>query len=168
MERVLVLGSGGSGKSTLSVALGARTGLPVVHLDTHYWNPGWTPTPDADWRQKVARLAAEPRWIMDGNFSGTFDARFPRADTVIFLDLPRALCLVRVLRRWVDHAGRTRPDLAPGCPESIDLAFMRWVWSFPERSRPRVMEELAAHQHRCRTVVLRAPVEVERFLGRLP
>lgn len=167
MDRILVLGSGGSGKSTLSRLMGDRLDLPVIHLDTHYWNAGWTPTPEPLWRDRVSALVAQPRWIMDGNFSGTFDLRFPRAQGVVFLDIPRILCLARVLRRWRQFAGRTRPDLPPHCPESLDFEFLQWVWAFPSRSRPAVLKAIEAHRAHGPAWVLRSPVEVERFVESL-
>jgi adenylate kinase family enzyme len=70
MRRVLVIGSGGAGKSTFSVALGKRLELPVIHLDAHFWRPGWVETPKPEWRERVAQLAARDAWVMDGNYGG--------------------------------------------------------------------------------------------------
>lgn len=71
MRRVLVIGCGGAGKSTLARQLGEATGLPVIHLDAHYWRPGWVETPKETWRAAVDELIAADAWIMDGNYSGT-------------------------------------------------------------------------------------------------
>ena len=114
-QRILVLGSGGSGKSTLARALGDRLGLPVVHLDLHFWNFGWKPTPDTEWQERVRRLVASDRWVMDGNFSGTLPLRVARSQAVVFLDLPRLVCVRSVLARWWRYRLRSRPDL-PTCP----------------------------------------------------
>ena len=81
MDRVAVVGPVGAGKSTFAAALGERTGLPVVHLDRHFWHPGWVETPRDEWRRRQAELFAGDRWIADGNYGRTFDERFSRADT---------------------------------------------------------------------------------------
>ncbi|MEM6646980.1 MAG: hypothetical protein AAF730_12090 [Bacteroidota bacterium] len=85
MRRVIIIGSGGSGKSTLAKRLGEQLSLPVIHLDAHYWNPGWVETPPDAWAAKVDTLIKGEAWVMDGNYGGTMDARIARADTVIFL-----------------------------------------------------------------------------------
>ena len=78
MQRIAVVGPGGAGKTTFARELGRRTGIPVVHLDRHYWRPGWTPTPADEWRAQQARLLAGERWIVDGNYGASFDVRFAR------------------------------------------------------------------------------------------
>jgi adenylate kinase family enzyme len=165
MRRVIVIGSGGAGKSTLAARLGRATGLPVLHLDAHYWRPGWVATPDAEWDAKVAELAAARAWIMDGNYGRTMDQRLATCDTVVFLDLPRTLCLARVLRRWLRYRGRTRPDMNSGCPEQITWEFVRWVWRYPLDQRPGVLRRLAALGPGKRVVHLRSRREAERFLA---
>jgi adenylate kinase family enzyme len=169
MQRVLVIGSGGAGKSTLAARLGERLGLPVVHLDALYWRAGWVATPDDEWARRVAALAAGDAWVMDGNYGGTLDARLAACDTVVFLDLPRRLCAWRVVRRAIRFYGRTRPDMAPDCPERFSLAFLRWVWDYPRSRRPGVLRKLAALDQGQRVVVLRSAAAVERFAaGRTP
>jgi adenylate kinase family enzyme len=141
-QRILVLGSGGSGKSTLARQLGDQLGLPVIHLDIHYWSYGWKPTPEAEWQGRVRQLAHGERWVMDGNFSGSLPIRIERCDAALFLDLSRWVCVRSVLSRWLRYRFGQRPDLPEGCPEKIDLEFLSWVWNFPERSRPKVLAEL--------------------------
>jgi adenylate kinase family enzyme len=141
-QRILVLGSGGSGKSTLARQLGDRLGLPVVHLDIHYWSYGWKPTPEGEWQQRVQQLAQGERWVMDGNFSGSLGIRLARCDAAVFLDVSRWVCVRSVLARWLRYRFAQRPDLPEGCPEKLDLDFLGWVWNFPERSRPKVLAEL--------------------------
>src|SRR5262245_11527403 len=106
MQRVLVIGSGGAGKSTFATRLGAATGLPVVHLDARYWRPGWVPTPKQEWTRAIDEISARDAWIMDGNYGGTLDRRLAACDTVLFLDLPRVVCLRRVLWRSLRYWGR--------------------------------------------------------------
>ncbi len=162
-----MIGSAGAGKTTFSRELGARTGLPVVHLDRLYWRPGWTPTPAAEWEPAVREVVARDRWVIDGNYGGTLALRLERADTAILLDVPRRTCLRRVLVRGVRGLGRTRPDVGPGCPERLvpDLEFLRWVWSYPRDVRPRMLARLAGFERAGgRVAVLRGPAEAQAFL----
>jgi adenylate kinase family enzyme len=142
MQRVLVIGISGAGKSTFTRKLAARTGLPVIHLDTEFWQPGWKITPREQWRPKVAKLVEREAWIMDGSFGASLDLRLPRADTVVWFDYPRHVCLRRAIWRVLTSYGRVRPDLAPECPEKFDLEFLRYIWGF-QRQEPAADREHA-------------------------
>lgn len=160
MQRILVIGSPGAGKSTLARRLSERLGLPLIHLDGEYFGPGWTIPPRPEWRERVQALAARPEWIMDGNYASTFDIRIPRATTVVWLDLPRWRCVLAVLWRVARNYGRTRPDLGIAGPERFDWSFMRWIWSYPEKMHPktaRMIERLRPDQQ---AFVLRAHSEI--------
>jgi len=167
MQRVAIVGCAGAGKTTLALALAQRTGLPVVHLDGEFWNAGWVPTPDADWAARVAALAARERWILDGDYGGTMEARLERADTIVFLDVPFWRCLWRVLARRVRHHGRVRPELPDGCRERLDAAFLAYVLTYDLRRRRRVLERIERVAHGRRVEVLRGPADVARFLETL-
>jgi adenylate kinase family enzyme len=166
VQRVAILGCGGSGKSTLARRLGARTGLPVVHLDRCFWKPGWVPTPDDEWRAVQVELVAPDRWIIDGNYSRTLDVRLARADTVIWLDVATWRALTRVLWRTVRDLGKETQ--ADGCPEKFEWEFLTWVATYRRRSRPRVVDAIAKGAGHADVHVLRRPREVDRFLGQLP
>ncbi len=168
MKRILVLGSGGAGKSTLAQALGAQLGLPVIHLDAHYWQADWGAPPSDAWEQTVRELVQRETWVMDGNFSGTLDLRLKAADAVIFLDLPRLLCLWRIARRFWRYRGQTRPDMASGCEEKMDWEFVKWVWDYPKRSRPIVLQALRRNAKKREIIHLHTASEVRRFLQSLP
>jgi adenylate kinase family enzyme len=139
MRRVMVIGCGGSGKSTFAARLAEGLHLPLIALDFHYWRAGWQQPPADEWRAQVAQLAAGDAWIMEGNYSGTFDLRMLRADTLIWLDYPTAVCMRRVLLRAVKGYARARPGLPQGCPERFDWAFLRHVWNFRQKHRPRIL-----------------------------
>ena len=166
-QRISIIGCSGSGKTTLAVSLGRVLGLPVVHLDRHFWLPGWKRPDDEQWRERVAMLIAEPRWIMDGNFSGTMATRIAASDAVIFMDLPRWVCLARILWRWLTNLGGTRPDMAPGCREQINIGFLAWVWSYNARRRPRVLQRLADAPPAVKVVTLRSPSDIRDLLARV-
>ena len=169
MQRILVIGSSGTGKSTLARQMGPKLGLPVIHLDQEYWQPGWVATEPAAWEARVAHLVAREAWVMDGNYSGTFAIRVPRSDAIVWLDLPRRIYFPRAVWRIVQSYGRVRPDLAPGCPEKVDLEFLfKWVWTYPTRSRPRTLSLIESLRGRIPVVVLRTPRQVRAFVEGLP
>jgi len=165
MERVLVLGAPGSGKSTLAAAIARQAGLPLVHLDQHYWRPGWVEPDPAEWLRQVEALAAGERWAMDGNYGGTLAPRLARADTIVWLDFPTWLCLARIAGRALRHHGRVRADMAQGCPERLEWEFFAYTATFRRRARRRIVEHLRDFPG---TIVrLRRPREVARFLAGL-
>ncbi|MEB6591889.1 MULTISPECIES: AAA family ATPase [Pseudomonas] len=140
MQRIVILGNAGSGKSTLARQIGARLRVPVVHLDTLFWEAGWV-EPDAEtFRSRVRDAVAGEAWVCEGNYSRrTFDLRLPRADLIIWLDTPRLTCLKRVILRSV--LNRPRPDLPAGCTERLDrafLTFLKFVWTFDRGYRPGI------------------------------
>jgi len=163
VERVLLIGCSGAGKSTLARALGVRTGLPVVHLDRHYWRPGWREPEKDVWRRQVDELIAQPRWVMDGNYGGTLDVRLPRADTVVMFDFPTWRCLVSALWRSAKGYGKTRADLAPECPEKFDWVFVKFIWRFQIDTMPRMYKKLEGYGGR--VIVVRSRADVAAFLG---
>ena len=138
MQRVLVVGSSGAGKSTFSRRLHELTGLELIHLDRHYHKPDWGQPTDEEWRSTVEKLISKDSWIMDGNFGGTMSLRMTRCDTVFWLDLPRTICMWRIFKRLVTYYHRTRPDMAEGCHERFDWEFTKFVWNFPNKTRPRI------------------------------
>jgi adenylate kinase family enzyme len=111
----------------------------------------------------VDGLVAEDAWVMDGNYGGTMERRIAAADTVIFLDRSRWLCLWRVGSRWLRHLGRTRPDMAPGCPERLELAFVHYILAYPRTRRPGVLARLEKAHH-ARVFRLRSGHDVQAFL----
>ena len=111
-HRVLVDGMMGSGKSTFARALAARTGLPVIHLDVHYWKPGWVRPSDDEWRERQRALLAGEAWIIDGNYNETLALRLERAETVIFLDTPWWLCASRAFVRGLRKPAARCPRVA--------------------------------------------------------
>ncbi|PYO91476.1 MAG: AAA family ATPase [Gemmatimonadetes bacterium] len=166
-KRILVIGSGGSGKTTFARRLAERTTLPLIHLDALYWRPGWDPTPADEWRARVEALANEPAWIMDGNYGGTLDIRLAASDTIVFLDVPRLVCLWRVVRRQLQHAGQNRAELPAGCPERLRWEFVKWIWTYPAVRRGSILRRLDDLKPHKRVYVLRSSREMNRFLDGL-
>ena len=111
-RRVLVTGITGAGKSTLSRSLAARTGLPVIHLDVHFWKPGWVAPSEDEWREQQRGLLAGDAWIADGNYPETLDLRLERADTVVVLETPWWVCAGRAFLRGLRQREGVMPE---GC-----------------------------------------------------
>ena len=166
MERVLIIGCGGAGKSTLARQLGEKTGLPVVHLDRLFWKPGWVETPKAEFDTILRQEMVKPRWIMDGNFHRTLSKRIQHCDTVIYLDFNRFTCLMGVIKRIITTYGRIRPDMGEGCPERIDWGFLKWAWNFNKRNRKHY--HLALRQaENAKVYILKNRKQVRMFLEQI-
>lgn len=168
MQRVMVIGISGAGKSTFSRALAERTGLPLVHLDREFWQPGWVISKRDVWWPKVTALAAQDAWVLDGNYGSSLHLRLPRADTVVWFDYPRLTCLWRAVRRSARSRGQVRADLAPGCPEKFDAEFWRYIWRFNAIERPSIALALREHAPHLTPVIIRRDSDAAAFLASLP
>ena len=165
MRKVLVIGPGGAGKSTFANQLGRLLEIEVLHLDKFYWQPGWIEPPKSEWRSTVEDLLRREAWIMDGNYSGTLNIRFPACDTVIFLDMARTLCIWRVLKRAMMYRKRSRPDMTEGCRERLRFKFILWIWNYPRRTRPKIVRMIESNPGEKQIVWLRSQSDVNRFLA---
>lgn len=165
MQKVLVLGCAGSGKSTFSKRLGVVTNLPVIHLDALYWKSGWVASAEEEWDRTIEELLRRDAFIMDGNFSRTLEQRLAGADTVFFFDLPRWLCIYRVIKRRVMYHGKTRADMAEGCKEKIDFKFLKWIWNFKKRSREKIVKTLEQAQSDKEIHIFKSTKEAEAFIA---
>ena len=164
MERVMIIGCGGAGKSTLARKLGEKTGLPVIHLDRIFWSPGnWRHLSREEFDIRLLRELEQDRWIMDGNYDRTLEPRLAKADTVIYLDFSRWLCLMGWIKRVVTNWGTARPDMAPGCEEWFDPEFVRWIWRYIRDNRGRNYALIAKYPN-VKPVILKNRRQARRFL----
>ncbi len=163
MKKILVIGSGGAGKSTFARRLSKILDLEVIHLDSLYWQAGWVEMPKPEWKQLVEELLTRNAWIMDGNYSGTLELRMQACDTIVFLDLAPRLCLWRIFKRLVQYRNQRRPDMAAGCPERFSFEFIAWVWNYRKRTRPKVIKLLQEHAADKKIFWLRSDTDVARF-----
>ncbi|HEX9955017.1 MAG TPA: zeta toxin family protein [Allosphingosinicella sp.] len=166
-NRIMIVGQPGSGKSRLARLLGERTGLPVVHVDRIHWQPGWVERPKEEKTRLCREVEQQSRWIFEGGHSATWGSRVARADMLIVLQRPLALRLWRVLRRTFADLGRTRPDMADGCPERLSSLpeFIGYIWSTRNSAREKMNRLAAAAPSGCKVVLLRSDREVDSFLA---
>ena len=151
MQRIMILGRGGAGKSVLAQRLSQTLDLPVIELDSLFWRPGPLPTPAAEWEQRQRALVGAKRWIIDGDlgrYDTGLDLRLRAADTVVVLDFALWRCVWQALRR-----SRETPE------------FWLWVYRYRRVSLPAVTAAIATHAGQATVHVLRNPRQVRRFLG---
>jgi adenylate kinase family enzyme len=129
VQRVSVVGNSGSGKSTLAGKLAAVLEVPHLELDSVYHQPGWEPLPSDEFQRAVADRVSGDGWVIDGNYSAVRPIIWARADTVVWLDLPRRTVMRQVTWRTVRRAV-TRQELWNGNREPL-VNFLSWV---PEES----------------------------------
>lgn len=141
-KRVLIIGNGGAGKSTLAVKISEKFKLPAVHLDRLWWLEGWRNRSEEQFDELLDKQLEKSEWVIDGNYRRTFSHRLEYADFCIFLDYPAKLCIESVYARAEHYRGRTRPDMADGCEERVDGEFECWVNEFGEKVRPIMLSEL--------------------------
>ncbi len=168
-RRVVVTGLAGSGKSTFSRSLAARTGVPLIHLDLHSWKPGWVAPTDGEWREKQRQVLAGNAWIADGNYHETLALRLALADTIVVLRTPWPVCAGRALRRGMRRSDGEMPD---GCADSA-WRRLRDEWSIAgrvwrkRRSEPAREHEIISQHGRHATLhVLRSKPEASDLLNR--
>lgn len=167
MERILIIGCGGAGKSTLARQLGEKLSLPVVHLDQIWWSPGsWQHIEREEFDRLVLAEMDKPQWIMDGNYNRTLPVRLQNCDTVIYLDFSRFACLRSWIGRIVKNWGKARPDMAEGCAEWFDPEMAKWIWNYNKNNRERNYQLLNEATH-AQTIVLKNRHMVRRFLQSL-
>lgn len=141
VKRILVIGSPGSGKSTLSRKISQKLGILCVHLDRIFWQPNWVQTPKEQFDLMLQQELEKESWIIDGNYKRTLQHRLQYADTVIWLDLPTLTCMLRVLCRH----GKKRPDMTEECVEKFDkdfVQFLGYIWNFKREQSVKMAQML--------------------------
>lgn len=162
MQKILVIGSPGSGKSTFSKILSEKLNIPLVHLDSLWWKEGWVENTREEFDALLLRELEKENWIIDGNFSRTLDMRLKYADTVIFFDYNRFLCLWRVLKRVVTNRGKVRADMPLGCPERFNWEFMKYVYEFNDKQRADIYKKLSTNPQ-VRVIIIKKRKDLREF-----
>ena len=160
-NRIIVLGSPGSGKSTLSVRLHARTNLPLVHLDNIWWRPDRTHITREEFDRRLAEIMRGERWILDGNYRRTYEMRLRNCDTVIFLDYDTEVCMHGINSR----IGKPRPDM-PWVETGLDPELAAFVQSYKLEERPLIISLLEKYASK-RRLVFRTREESDTWLSSL-
>ena len=163
MDRIAIVGCGGSGKSHLARELGQLLGITPVHLDGIYYDRDWQPLDQKHFAARQRELVTGPRWIIDGNYATTLPIRLGAADTVVFLDFPARTCLLGLAGRRLRH-GRGQHG-AIGVYDRITWGFVRYIIGYRRRMAPRVRELIAIHATHAEVVVLRSRRTVRRYLA---
>lgn len=163
MKKVIIIGCPGAGKSTLAIEMGKKTGLPVVHLDSLFWLPGWTQRPREEFDLLLQESLQKDAWIIDGNYGRTIPLRLAACDTVVYLDFPTIVCILGVIRRVITNYGKTRVDMGEDCPERFDWEFMKFVWNFNRRERKTLHKALNENPNK-EIIILRTRRQVRKFL----
>jgi adenylate kinase family enzyme len=165
MKRVVVVGSPGSGKSTFSKKLGNKTGLPIVHLDYYHLQSQYNYRVDIEsWNAKVVELIKPDRWIVDGNYGATFSERFKAADTIVFFDIPRWICLYRILKRYFYYQNRKRDEMPDDWAEKLDPEFLKYVWHFNKRSKPKILGQIKNNKNE-NVIIFKKSKKAEDYLS---
>ncbi|PVE56382.1 AAA family ATPase [Rhizobium rhizogenes] len=137
-SRVLVVGSSGGGKTTLSRQVAHHLQAEYFSIDRDVrWLPNWTQREQGEQHRIIRDIVVHDRWVLDGSNPSTFDIRLPRTDVVIWMRLSRLTCLAGIGRRVMRNYGRVRPDMADGCAEPLpNLEFLTYIWTFEQRHAP--------------------------------
>jgi len=167
MRKVFIIGICGAGKSTLARQLSQKIEFPVIHLDQYYWKSGWVTQEKKDFENKVKELSKQESWIMDGNYSSTFNIRFAQADTLIVLDYSRYMAIFRSTKRIISYYGKSRPDMSSNCPERFDLDFYKYMWKFNKQHKPRTDQAIKDYGSNLNIYRFKQPKEAQAFLDSL-
>ena len=167
MKRIMIIGFSGCGKSTLARRLGEILDIEPTHLDALHWLPNWVESTDEYKIEQLLPVLQRERWIIEGSYRRIlWRERADGADTVIFLDFNRFLCLWRVIKRRIMYNGKTRPDMGADCPEKLDFEFLKWVvWDGRKKRKKNYefLEFLKNEKHK-EVDICRRPKELEQFL----
>lgn len=173
MQKIVVIGSPGAGKSTFARRLGEVLGIDVYHLDYYFWYSGWHKKPKSDRVEIQQSLIQRKSWIIEGTYLSSSDERLHAADTIIFLDIPLFYCLWHILNRRIEFRNKLRPDLPEGCREKLRFLYILKVLAFPHRGRRlflqkiRQIEDSHLHQEKqIRFFWLKSNEDIEAFLRR--
>ena len=170
MNRVIVVGTTGSGKTTLAGQLAQKMNCPFIELDALFWNPGWVKTPPDEFRRRVVEAIAPERWAAGGNYSTARDLVWQRADSLVWLDYPLPLILLRLFKRTVRRI-ISQEELWAGNRESFRASFMSrdslFLWALqsnPKQRRTWPIELQKPEYAHLRVFHFRRPRETQAWL----
>jgi adenylate kinase family enzyme len=164
LRNILIVGCPGGGKSTLAEQLSQITGLRVIYMDHIYWKPGWVLRSQEEITALITKEIERDGWICEGNNAQTFSLRVPKAQMLIWLDLPRRTCLWRIIKRTLKYYGKTRESSPQGCPERFDWDFFKLIWNYNKASGPRLKKLFQETEGQLERVHLKSANEVSLFI----
>ncbi len=162
MEKVIIIGCPGSGKSTFGRKLKSITGLPLYHLDMLFWNEDKTTVPREVFIGRVQAVMQKPAWIIDGNYGSSMEMRIKESDTVFFLDYPTEVCVEGIEAR----KGKPRSDMPWMNDDGTDKDFIEFVKKYNTESRPGVLELLKKYSDK-NIIVFKNRAEADKYLSLL-
>ncbi len=161
MNKIIIIGCPGSGKSTFSKILQSKTGLQLFHLDMLFWNADKTHITREEFDKRLDNVLKLNNWIIDGNYSRTLEKRINACDTIFLLDLPVDDCLLGVNAR----IGKTRTDM-PWIENEFDEEFKNWIIDFPNNELPRIYSLLQKQRNK-NIIIFKSHDEINTYLGDL-
>jgi adenylate kinase family enzyme len=162
--KVAILGYSGSGKSTLAKHIATTQQIPCLHLDTVQFIENWQTRPDEEAKALVKEFSAGANWVIDGNYTRYYQAeRLEKADQIVLLLFPRWHALRRVVTRYFNYRGKTRPDMAEGCEEKIDWEFLWWVLYQGRTRAIRQHYQEIKDAYPDKTIIVRNQSELEKL-----
>lgn len=164
IQRVAIIGCGGSGKTTVGRRLAASLGTTITHLDAVYYDDEWNKLPQDKFAEIQEELVAADTWVIDGNYAGTLPIRLRRATHVVFLDLPGITCLWGIAQRRWRYRGGQHND---GVYDNINWGFIKYVWGYRKEMAPRVRALLNDHAGDAEVFIVRSRREANRLTTEL-
>ena len=169
LNRVVILGRSGTGKTTLAKLLSHKLHMPYLHLDSVYWKKNWESLPKPIFNKKIRMyLKKHPRFVMDGNYTNTetFMERLMIADTIILLDYDKTVALKGIIKREKQYKHRYRSDMAEGCIENIDQEFLHYVYRF-DKKNIRLKACIRSFIGNKKVYIFRSREDLMRFVAQL-
>ncbi len=166
MEKIVIIGPGGAGKTTLAQKLGSILNINVVHLDRILWQRDWKEIPRDTRIDIIQILVQEKQWIIDGTYLSTSELHLEAADTIILMDISPLVCLLRIIKRHKKFEGRSRRDIPMGSTDKLTLFLILKVLSFPFQGSRTIKQNLRTHKSK-QIFWLRSLKEVKDFLANL-
>jgi adenylate kinase family enzyme len=164
MEKIVIIGSPGAGKTTLARKLGRMFNTKVYHLDRLFWQCGWKAKTEDTRIDILQNLVREKQWIIEGTYLHISNLHLIDADTIIFLDISSLLCSQRLMKRHREYRGRSRRDIPIDCTDRLTLLRILKVITFPLHGRRTIKQTLCNYNSK-RIIWLRSSNEVEDFLA---
>ena len=162
MNKIIVIGCSGSGKTTFAEKLNKCTGLPLFHLDAIWHKPDKTHISREEFDERLREILTSPEWIIDGNYSRTIEMRFKECDTVFLFDLPTEVCVQGVTER----IGKKRPDM-PWIETELDAEFETFIRDFPETTLPKIYDLIEKYKEQKQIVIFKSREDADDYISKV-